>query len=92
MANLAPYIVKVTGQASAASVSEGGIAKLTVLGDPGAVIPYFVVGVGPEDIVGQQVNGRVTLDDLGIGTISLSISDDNKTEGPAIDGLCSRRC
>jgi hypothetical protein len=70
-----------TLQASAASVKEGGVAKLTVIGEPNSVIPYFLVGIAPEDVVGGEVNGRVKLDELGIGTISIAVAADEETEG-----------
>jgi len=76
-----PIPVKVSLQASSASVKEGAVAKLTVIGDPNAQIPFFIVGLTPEDLASGAVNGRVMLDDLGIGTISLGIAADGETEG-----------
>ncbi len=73
--------LKVTLQASAASVKEGSVAKLTVIGDPKAQIPYFIVGLTSGDITGGAINGRVTLDELGVGTISVGIAADSETEG-----------
>ena len=70
-----------TLQASAASVKEGAVAKLTVIGEPNSVIPYVLVGIAPEDVVGGDINGRVKLDELGIGTISVAVAADNETEG-----------
>lgn len=75
------FSAKVTIQASAASVREGSVAKLTVMGDANAQIPYFIIGLTPEDIIGGAVNGRVVLDDLGIGTINVGIAADSQTEG-----------
>ena len=81
MSTSTPIPVKVSLQASSASVKEGAVAKLTVIGDPSAQIPYFIVGLNPEDLTAGAVNGRVILDDLGIGTISLGIAADAETEG-----------
>ncbi len=70
--------------ASASSVNEGSTAKFTVTATGvtvGASTAYTLSGLNAEDITGDEVNGRVTFDDLGMATVSVPIAADNKTEG-----------
>ncbi len=69
---------------SASSVNEGSTAKFTVTANgatTGTSVAYTLTGLNPEDIVGGEVNGRISLDDLGMATISVPVAADAKTEG-----------
>jgi len=69
---------------SASSINEGATAKFTVAASgisAGTNVAYTITGLSAEDILGGEVNGRVTFDDLGVATISIPIAPDSKTEG-----------
>jgi len=73
--------------ASTSSVNEGSIAQFSVIGSSsaaGKTLPYLISGISPEDLTNGQTNGRVTLDDLGMGTISIPIAADATTEGSEV--------
>jgi hypothetical protein len=80
----APVTTTYTLVANSFTVSEGSTAKLTLTGinaTKGTVIPYVISGIAAEDLTSGEVSGRVTLDDLGMGTISIPIAADMSTEG-----------
>jgi Lectin C-type domain len=69
---------------SASSVNEGSIAKFTVSAEgviAGTTVAYILSGLSAEDITSGEVSGSLVLDTLGMGTISVPIAADNKTEG-----------
>ncbi len=69
---------------NAATVNEGSTAKFTLNGTAaaaGTVVPYVISGVSSEDLGSGEVSGRVTLDDLGMATISIPIAADMASEG-----------
>lgn len=69
---------------SASSVNEGATARFTIAATgaaAGTSVAYTLLGLNTEDITGGEINGSVVLDTLGIGTISVPIAADNKTEG-----------
>ena len=69
---------------SASSVNEGAIAKFTVSAEgtiAGTTVAYILSGLSAEDITGGEVSGSLVLDTLGMGTISVPIAADGKTEG-----------
>ena len=66
------------------SADEGSIATFTVSAPgvaAGTSVAYTLSGLNPEDIIGGKVSGRITLDDLGMATVSVPIAADDKTEG-----------
>ena len=68
-------------------VNEGDAVRLTLQGPAsaaGQTFSYIIRGIDPEDIVGGQLVGSVTLDQHGIGHLTLHLAEDHLLEGTEV--------
>ena len=70
--------------ANSTTVNEGQTAIFTVTGTNALAggTPYTLSGVSVADVSGGALKGNVFFDSNGVGTISVTLLNDNLTEGP----------
>lgn len=79
-----PIAPLTTVEADVNAVDEGSPVTFTIQGqvsDAGKTYAYTIKGVSPEDIVGGQLSGSVTLDSQGVAFLTINLVADATTEG-----------